>query len=74
MTGNALALKFVVALVLAVASAAATQELKESPPSLKITENSAKLGDILVGAVARESKRELYLDTTPCAPSDEKKD
>jgi hypothetical protein len=59
-----------VAVLLTIASA---QEIKDSPPSLRIYQNSATIGEVFKGVVYRESGKELYLDTTPCAPPDEKK-
>ena len=57
----------------AVITAASAQELKDSPPSIGIVENSAKRGEVFKGVVYQESARELYLDTTPCAPPGDKK-
>jgi hypothetical protein len=59
--------------VLATSAALSAQQLKESPPNLNLSQNSAKPGDVFTGVVYRESGKELYLDTTPCAPPAEKK-
>lgn len=66
MTDKQIAATVVLGVQIALCCTTMAQVLKESPSGLSITENSAKPGDVFKGVVIRQSKNELYVDTTPC--------